>query len=187
MPKNLSHAEWTGKVLDFWLGHLSPEAWFKKDAATDAIIRNRFGDLYGEVSTALPLEATESARGSLAAVIVLDQFPRNIFRDSPKAFLTYRNALELAQSAIDRGLDKDLPAEQRQFLYMPFQHSEDREVQLQSVELFAGLDDADALEYARRHLEIIDRFGRFPHRNAALGRTSTPEEVDFLREPDSSF
>lgn len=126
----------------------------------------------------------ETPLGCLALVIVLDQSPRNMFRDDPRAFATDGNAL--AQAALARGDDKSLNALQRQFLFMPFQHSEALEDQRRSIELFASISP-ETLDYAQRHLDIIERFGRFPHRNAVLGRKSTAEELAFLQEPSSSF
>ena len=125
-------------------------------------------------------------RGSLALVIVLDQFSRNLFRGDPKAFAWDDTALSHARRAIDRGFAPALPVVERQFLYMPFQHSEDLTVQAESVALFETIGE-HALGFARRHQEIIERFGRFPHRNAVLGRESTAEELKFLEEPNSSF
>ena len=128
-----------------------------------------------------------TARGMLAAVIALDQFPRNLYRGDPRAFAADPAALALATEAVERGLDRAMSIDERKFLYLPFEHSEDPAVQARSVELFAALEDEDTLGYALRHKEIIDRFGRFPHRNEVLGRESTPEEIEFLKEPDSSF
>ncbi len=187
MSETISQVDWIDEVLDFWFEHLTPTVWFARDEATDADIRSRFGDLYTRLSGELPAEATVSARGVLAAVIVLDQFPRNMFRGSAKAFATDDKAMELSESAIRCGFDKELSGKERQFLYMPFQHSEDRVVQSRSIELFASLGDPEVLEYAQRHMTIIDRFGRFPQRNEALGRKSTDEEAVFLQEPGSSF
>ncbi len=187
MSETISREEWIDEVHDFWFGQLTPKARFAKDEATDAQIRSRFSDLYSRLSKELPAEATASARGVLAAVIVLDQFPRNMFRGSPNAFATDDKALELSESAIRCDFDKELSVKERQFLYMPFQHSEDRVVQSRSIEFFASLGDPEILEYAQRHMAIIDRFGRFPQRNEALGRKSTDEEADFLQEPGSSF
>jgi uncharacterized protein (DUF924 family) len=122
-------------------------------------------------------------------VILLDQFPRNIFRGDPRSYATDRKAQEMAQYAVDHALDRELPEFQRMFLYMPFMHSEDLEHQRRSVELFRGLGDGetDSSDYAVRHMEIIERFGRFPHRNEVLGRQTTPEEAEFLTQPGSSF
>ena len=187
MAETILQRDWIDEVLAFWFEHLTPEAWFVEDDTTDANIRRRFGVLYTRLSKELPAEAKASPRGALAAVIALDQFARNIHRGTPNAFATDLKALELSELAIRCGFDQELPVEQRQFLYMPFQHSEDKAVQLRSVEIFASLGEPEILEYAQKHMKIIDRFGRFPHRNESLGRISTDEELSFLQEADSSF
>ena len=174
-------------VLGFWFGEARPEQWFKKDEAFDATVRRRFLALH-EVLAAKPSEALfADARTALAAVIVFDQMSRNMFRGSPQAFAADARALELADAAIARGFDRGLTKDERQFLYLPFEHAESAEVQARSVALFAELGDAEASKWAEVHKAIIDRFGRFPHRNAVLGRTSTAEEAEFLKQPDSSF
>jgi uncharacterized protein (DUF924 family) len=186
-------------VLDFWFGragetfHLQPRPqWFRKDAAFDAAIRQRFGALIdaalrGELRgwAAQPLSA-------LAQVVVLDQFTRNAFRDTAAMFGGDARALAAARAMVAAGTDRGLAGVQRQFVYLPFEHAEDRDAQRESMRLFAQLEaDEPALrglvEWARRHQEIVERFGRFPHRNAALGRASTPEEVEFLERPGSRF
>lgn len=175
------------EILDFWFGHLKPAQWFKPDATLDAEIARRFAAIYDELKRGVADTWRGGARESLAAIIVLDQFPRNMFRGTPAAFATDAVALALSSEAIDRGLDRSLSAVERQFLYMPFQHSEDRAVQTRSVALFEGLGDESVLDFARRHRAVIERFGRFPHRNAILGRASTGEEIEFLKQPGSSF
>jgi uncharacterized protein (DUF924 family) len=127
------------------------------------------------------------AQTALAAVIVLDQMSRNMFRDIPRAFATDPLALRLAEAAIARGFDAGLTKDQRMFLYLPFQHSEDRRLQARGVALMASLGDAEQSKWAEAHSAIVDRFGRFPHRNRILGRASTPEETEFLKQPGSSF
>lgn len=172
-------SDWVEQVIHYWFAELPPAAWFRKDERVDSAIRERFGALHEEVARvhaqqlATPLQC-------LAAVIVLDQFSRNMFRGSPHAFATDRLALSIAQHAIAAGLDQQLDSQQRWFLYMPFQHSEDRAAQARSIELFTQLRDRENLGYAQRHKEIIDRFGRFPHRNEVLGRVSTAEELQFM-------
>lgn len=183
-------------VLDFWFP--SPAGfraeWFRKDAAFDETIRARFGTL---VETALDggLHEWESdAAGSLARILLLDQFPRNLFRGTACAFAGDAQALTLAQRLVGSGQDKNLAPLYRMFVFLPFEHSESLLDQERSVALFAGLRreaqnavfDA-VLRYAERHRDIIERFGRFPHRNAALGRASTAQEMAFLEEPGSSF
>jgi len=172
-------SDWAMPVLHYWFEELQPEAWFRKDERVDAQIRERFGTLYEQLAQIRPQQLTTPLE-SIAAVIVLDQFPRNIFRGSPRAFATDALALSISQHAIAAGWDQQLTQQQRLFLYMPFQHSEDRAVQARSIELFAQLGLADNLDYAHRHKNIVDRFGRFPHRNAVLGRESTSEELQFV-------
>jgi uncharacterized protein (DUF924 family) len=181
---------WIDEVLRFWFVQLQPQAWFRKDRSVDEKIRARFGDLHESFSHSVPRTVTATATGALAGVIVLDQFPRNMYRRSPRAFQTDALALAVAEQAIGAAFDQQLNEQQRLFLYMPFQHSEDRAAQARSVELFTGLakipghskDSTEALRSAQQHKAIIDRFGRFPHRNAALGRASTAEELEFLKE-----
>jgi uncharacterized protein (DUF924 family) len=171
--------DWAAQVLHYWFEELQPQAWFRKDERVDATIRERFGALHAELERIRPEQLTTPLE-SIAAVIVLDQFPRNVFRGSPRAFATDALALAIAQHAIANGLDLQLTQQQRLFLYMPFQHSEARAVQARSIELFGQLGIADNLDYARRHKDIIDRFGRFPHRNEVLGRRLTTEELQFV-------
>lgn len=186
------------RVLDFWFGPEDEpgygewrEAWFRKDEAFDDEVRERFGELYEEAASGALDGWRDDARSCLALVILLDQFPRNMFRGDPRTHATDDKALEASKYAVDRALDRELPGFQRQFLYMPFMHSEDLEDQRRSVELFeilAGVPDStDVTSYAARHMEIVERFGRFPHRNELLGRASTPEEAEFLGQPGSSF
>jgi uncharacterized protein (DUF924 family) len=185
------------EILDFWFGRpdtpgfgAARAEWFRKDAAFDAAMRARFG---GTIETALAGGFAEWAgpRGTLARVLLLDQFTRNSYRDTPRAFAGDTLALSLAQQAVACRQDSGLIPVERWFLYIPFEHAESLPAQQQSVELFArlatetGMDDA--LVWAERHAVVIRRFGRFPHRNAILGRTSTPEEVEFLASPGSSF
>jgi uncharacterized protein (DUF924 family) len=172
-------SDWVEQVIRYWFEELQPAAWFRKDTRVDDAIRERFGVLHDEVAQILPPQLT-TARECLAAVIVLDQFSRNMFRGSPRSFATDALALSISQHAIAVGLDQQLDRQQRWFLYMPFQHSEDRGMQARAIELFTQLGDRENLGYAQRHKEIIDRFGRFPHRNEVLGRVSTPEELEFI-------
>ena len=175
------------EVLAFWFEELTPDDWFGGGDEVDARIRERFLALHESLRDEVPESWRTTARGMLAAVIALDQFPRNLYRGSREAFAADPAALALAEEAVERGLDRAMSKDERKFLYLPFEHSEDPVVQARSVELFATLEDEDTLGYALRHQEIIDRFGRFPHRNEVLGRESTPEELEFLTEPDSSF
>jgi uncharacterized protein (DUF924 family) len=171
--------DWVAQVHHFWFEELRPEQWFLADAALDATIRSRFSELYASL-TAAPA-AVSTPKATVARVIVLDQFPRNMFRGTPAAFAADPLALRTAQAAVAAGLDRDLRAPERQFLYMPFQHSEDLTVQHRSLALFTALNLPEPLDFARQHAAIIARFGRFPHRNAILGRPSTPEEIEFLK------
>ena len=174
-------------ILDFWFGELKPSQWYKVDTYLDAAIARRFEPGYRELSLSVPPGWRENARGVLAAIIVLDQFPRNMFRGLPQAFATDASALALSQEAIAMNHDRELNEAERQFIYMPFQHAEDRALQTRSVQLFESLGNANALDFANRHRVIIERFGRFPHRNAILGRPSTAQETEFLKQPGSSF
>jgi uncharacterized protein (DUF924 family) len=170
-------------VLDFWFQR-ERKAWFAKDAGFDAEIRSRFLPLYELAAGGGLAEWREEPRSCLALVIVLDQFPRNMFRGTARAFAADAAALEAARTLVDRGWDKSLSPDERTFAYLPFEHSEDLRDQERSLRLFEGNEN---LEWARRHYEVIRRFGRFPHRNAALGRASTPEEIEFLKQPGSGF
>ena len=183
-------------VLEFWFGppDVAPtkrKEWFGKAPEFDAEIRRRFEPLIGRAAAGACDDWRVSARDALALCIVLDQFPRNSYRGSPRAFATDAKALAVARDSIDRGFDRLLSPVERVFVYLPLEHAEDVACQDLSVRLFDSLpDDADsesARDYARRHRDIVVRFGRFPHRNDILGRTSTPEELAFLREPGSSF
>ncbi len=172
-----------GQVLEFWFEDLTPEQWWKPDPTVDEAIRTRFFNLYERLAYGVPSAWLGTAQTRLAAVIVLDQFPRNMFRNSYRAFATDEAALALAATTIDEGMHETLSEREKGFLFMPFQHSEDRDVQARSVELFASLNDADQLKFAESHKQIIDRFGRFPHRNDCLGRETTEAEKVFLEGP----
>ncbi len=172
---------WVDDVLHFWFVELPPLAWFSGDTSTDALVRMRFRALHEELSRGLPPGALLAPEPALAAVIALDQFPRNLYRDQPEAFASDGAALAAAQRAVALGFDRMFDTTERHFFYLPFMHAEDRAMQARSVELCASLGDSEVLRYARLHQEIVDRFGRFPHRNAIVGRPSTPEEVAFLK------
>ena len=179
-------AHWADDVLHFWFQELTPRDWFAKDEALDAQIRSRFGAVY----EALVAEDAAQAHGPQelqAAVIVLDQFSRNIFRDDARAFAADALARRLASEALDQGLDRALPPEQRIFLYLPFEHSEDRADQARAVVLVSALGNENWTRYALAHQALIERFGRFPHRNAVLGRESTPEEIEMMNQPMGRF
>jgi uncharacterized protein (DUF924 family) len=183
-------------ILDFWFGpgveRGTPRtAWFDKDAAFDDSIRARFLAVYEEAAAGRLAAWREHSAQCLALVVLLDQFPRNMFRDSARAFAADALALEAARYAVARGYDRDMLPVERQFLYLPFEHSEALEDQLRACELMRQLREfpqtAGAHLWALKHLDIVRRFGRFPHRNAALGRASTAEEEEFLKQPGSSF
>jgi uncharacterized protein (DUF924 family) len=188
----------TQEVLDFWFAPAGdPEhnktrmVWFRKDAHFDEQIRERFGPLIVEALSSGLVGWNATVGGAVAEIIVLDQFTRNAYRDTARAFAGDARALAAARELVARGVDRTLPGVHRQFVYLPFEHAEDLRTQEESLRLFRQLarDDpqVDIVVYAERHHAIIARFGRFPHRNAVLGRPSTPEEEAFLSEPGSSF
>ena len=176
------------EVPEFWFGELTPMQWFKPDPEVDRTIADRFGVLLAEfTSDGVPPTWLESAKGRLAAVIVLDQFPRNIHRGTPGAFATDQAAFALADEAITLGLDEELSEPECTFLYMPFQHIEDAAVQNRSVALYTKLGNPDTIAYSEAHRDVIGRYGRFPHRNTILGRVSTADEEEYLAQPDAGF
>jgi uncharacterized protein (DUF924 family) len=177
---------WVDDVLRFWFEELSSADWFRKDEAIDARIRERFLSLHARL-LAGELAPPDTPRGLLAAVLVLDQFSRNLFRHDARAYAADPVARRIAQTAIGHGFDAVMALHQRQFFYLPFEHSEDPRDQRMAVSLTEPLGDPEMIRYAIAHQRIIDRFGRFPHRNAILGRRSTPEEIEFLKLPMSSF
>lgn len=195
------------QVLDFWFGACGPDGaldpqkqkmWFGDGRRHDAAIRGRFGALHARASRGELDEAWTAAPGGyLALIVLLDQISRHVHRDVPAAFAQDAAAQRLATAGLDRRIDRELFPAQRAFFYMPFEHAEDLELQRLGVRCFDGLARTVAephrreyesfLDYAQRHLAIVERFGRFPHRNAVLGRPSTPEELAFLKQPGSSF
>jgi uncharacterized protein (DUF924 family) len=177
------------EVLKFWFGEGSEygtahKRWFVKDAAFDAEVRKRFADLHEELSH--NQEWLDEQRHCLARIIVLDQFPRNMYRGSARAFSSDARALEAGKHMVAQGWDRSLLTVEKQFVYLPFEHSESLADQERACELMRPLGE-DLYDWALRHKAIIERFGRFPHRNAILGRVSTPEEIEFLKQPGSSF
>jgi uncharacterized protein (DUF924 family) len=175
------------EILHFWFEELSAKQHFIKDITLDETIRTRFGMTLEAASRCELFEWRSSAEGRLAEIIVLDQFSRNAYRDTPRAFAQDTLALVLAQELVSTGLDRSLPLGQRAFAYMPYMHSESALVHTQAVALFSQLGIENNLSFELRHKAIIDRFGRYPHRNAILGRASGAEELAFLSEPGSSF
>jgi len=201
----LKHGMDIAQVLSFWFGQLSDDgladtahvqSWWRKDAAFDAEVKARFLTTWQKLSEGTA-PAPKSPDETLAMVIVLDQFPRNMFRGEARSFASDARALTLAHAATDAGEDRALLGQQRSFLYMPFMHSENLEDQEQCVALFARFRDESSgtlradldrnVRFAERHRDIIARFARFPHRNQLLARASTPDELEFLRQPGSSF
>lgn len=193
-------------IIDFWFGEKGADSvvakrqtslWFKKQASTDALIKERFEQTLLSAAAGELDSWCDTASGRLALIIVLDQLPRNIYRDSPRAFAFDPLAREHCQAGLERHDDTTLPAVHRVFFYLPLEHAEDRVLQARSVALFNELaaqvsEDAKAIfdgfaDFAQRHRVIVDRFGRFPHRNAILGRESTAQELEFLMQPGSSF
>lgn len=185
-------------VIDFWFGEpgaaergVPRKAWFEKSAAFDASIRDRFAAVFEAAEADRLDDWQRTPLAALALVIVLDQFPRNMFRGTPRAFATDSRALAIARRIVERGFDAAYLTVECAFAYLPFEHAEDIAMQRQSLALFAKLPPSASstryLDYARRHHDVVARFGRFPHRNEVLGRASTPEELEFLKQPGSSF
>jgi uncharacterized protein (DUF924 family) len=185
-------------ILNFWFG--SPDnpdygkpkqAWFNKNPEFDLEVRSRFFSVYQQAAKGELNHWQKSPLSCLALIIILDQFSRNLFRNQPQAFATDTQALELAKYAVRQGFDQELLPAQRWFIYLPFEHSENLADQREAVRLFSSLlahpESADPIKYAKLHLEVIEHFGRFPHRNEILGRQSTPKEIEFLKTPGSSF
>jgi uncharacterized protein (DUF924 family) len=167
---------WVREVLAFWFG-LDPEQWWKADTELDLACRTRFETLWEEQRSRPADDFLGSAEEALAAIILFDQLPRNMFRGLADQFATDHLALAIAKAAVERGYDEALEQPRRGFFYMPFQHSEDLDDQRRSLALFGALGDAELLHYARLHHDVIERFGRFPHRNAILGRAPRPDEI----------
>ena len=192
----MTYQSTSAEVLRFWFGS-PPERgkahkhWFVKDAALDRDVRERFLPVYEEAAAGKLAHLKATAADCLALIVLLDQFPRNMFRGTARAFATDAAALETARHAMARGFDGALLPVERLFVYLPFEHSENLADQERACELTQPLDlvapELDAYRYALAHRDIIRRFGRFPHRNALLGRSSTPEELEFLKRPGSSF
>jgi uncharacterized protein (DUF924 family) len=175
------------EILYFWFEELTPKQHFIKDTVLDAAIGNRFSETLEAAARCELFEWRTTAEGRLAEIIVLDQFSRNVYRDTPRAFAQDTLALVLAQELVAGGQDRSLPSAQRVFAYMPYMHSESALVHTQAVALFTQLGSERNLDFELRHKAIIDRFGRYPHRNTILGRSSNSLELAFLKEPGSSF
>jgi len=174
-------------VTRFWFEELTPKQWFTKDLELDERMAQRFGATLDAASRCELYSWRTTPGGRLAEVIVLDQFSRNVHRGTPRAFAQDPLALALAQEAVAGGIDQRLPSQQRTFLLMPYMHSESALVHEEAVRLFGSEGPSQHLDYELAHKAIVDRFGRYPHRNEILGRVSTPEELEFLKQPGSGF
>ena len=174
-------------ILHFWFAELTPKQHYAKDAALDNAIRTRFGATLEAAARCELFAWRATPEGRLAEILVLDQFSRNVYRDTARAFAQDALALALAQQLVASGQDRSLPLAQRSFAYMPYMHSESALIHAQAALLFSQPGMEDSLRFEQRHQAIIERFGRYPHRNAVLGRASTLEELVFLSEPGSAF
>lgn len=177
------------EVLHFWFKETQPQQWFQKNEQFDEQIKERFLSVYELARSGLCDSWKDSAEGCLALCIVLDQFPRNMFRNTPDMFATDMKALLVAKHAIASGYDQLLKPEERRFIYLPFEHSENLNDQKKAVSLFEVMKKEDPMgyDYALRHLEVIEKYGRFPHRNEILGRDSSPEEEEYLAQSGAGF
>jgi uncharacterized protein (DUF924 family) len=175
------------EVLDFWFSEDAERHWLASTPAFDQGIRRRFAEMSARAASGELRSWEETPEGCVALCILLDQMPRNMFRGSPRAFATDAKALAVAARAVNLGFDRDLAPEHKQFLYLPFVHSEDVANQLRALALFEAAGLRDALEFVKGRLALVRRFGRFPHRNAILGRTSTPEELKFLAQHPNDY
>ena len=188
--KSMKTAKGTTKpdqVLLFWFETLRPEDWYRSNQGIDDLVRDKLGDLHNEAVRGTLDHWQETPAGALALIILFDQVPRNIHRGTARAFATDEKALAVLEKALANRLDGELTPEKRVFLYLPLMHSEDKSNQERSVALLRKLGKESNLDYASRHREIVLRFGRFPHRNAILGRKSTPEEEEYLSQPGAGF
>ena len=186
------------EILDFWFGKPDEavygkprKVWFIKNLEFDKEVRSRFLQVYQKAAAGELDDWKESPQSCLALIVLLDQFPRHMFRGQPQAFATDSQALTYAKYAVAQGFDQEWLPIQRQFIYLPFEHSENLRDQHECIKLFSTLNEypecVSGVDYAHRHFQVIERFGRFPHRNDILGRDTTPEEADFLKQPGSSF
>jgi len=175
------------QIIRFWFEEIDPAKWWKKDDGFDALLVERFAEVHARASRCELFDWRKEPLGRLAEIIVLDQFSRNMFRDSALAFANDALSLALAQQAVAAGADQSLSPVQRSFLYMPYMHSESLLIHEVAAELFSGNGMENNLDFELRHKRIIEKFGRYPHRNELLGRESTAEEIEFLTKPGSSF
>ena len=174
-------------ILDFWFREIDPAQWWRVDPAFDALIRSRFLGLHRQAAAGELFAWRSTPSGRLAEIIVLDQFSRNLFRGAPGAFAQDGTALVLAQEAVAARAHEALAPVERGFLFLPYMHSESRAIHVEAERLYREFALPENHEFELKHKRIVDRFGRYPHRNAILGRTSTAEEVEFLQQPGSSF
>lgn len=174
------------EVLQFWFSELKPAQWWKKDGELDRKIAERFGSVHAAAARVELFHWRATGEGRLAEILVLDQFSRNIYRNRPQAFACDALALALAQEAVARGVDDALTLSQRNFLYMPYMHSESAVIHKEAVRVFSKAGEQQ-YDFELRHKAVIDRFGRYPHRNTILGRRSTPQEIEFLKQPNAGF
>ncbi|MEP0391320.1 MAG: DUF924 family protein [Erythrobacter sp.] len=178
---------WPDEILDFWFGELGAKDWFSKNEAVDAQIQRRFRSLHEQLSQKSPSGFLTSPSKAFAAIILFDQLPRNLYRNDPRSFASDLLALDIARELITKKWDANIAHDQRVFAYLPFEHSENLADQDEAVRMIEPLGDDDFTRYAHTHRNVIVRFGRFPHRNTILGRTSTPQEKEYLRQPGSGF
>jgi len=176
----------TEKILNFWFSQDTTSKWFVKSEDFDKQVKEHFLSIYQDYLDE-KIRFANKPKEALASIILLDQFPRNMFRDTPKAFATDEFAISISRNAIEQGAEFSLNEMEQMFLYMPFMHSEILDEQLYCVELYTKLGREENLKFAIAHKDIIERFGRFPHRNEILGRNSTNEEIEFLKQDGSSF
>jgi uncharacterized protein (DUF924 family) len=174
-------------IINFWFEELEPKQWWVKDSELDQLIISRFAEIHARAACCELSDWRETAQGRLAEIIILDQFSRNMFRSSPRSFAYDALALTLSQEAVSVGADQQLKPVERNFIYMPYMHSESLQIHEEAVELFRSNGQQSSLDYEMKHKAIIERFGRYPHRNETLGRESTVEELTFLQQPGSSF
>lgn len=177
----------SNEIITFWFEELKPKQWWVKDEELDRLITQRFSSIHRQASLGELASWRNDPQGQLAEIIILDQFSRNIYRNTPHSFAHDGQALTLAQFAIVKGQDLELAPSQRAFLYMPFMHSESSLIHKEAVKLFTQLGNPEQIKFEQLHKDIIDRFGRYPHRNQILGRKSSSEEIEFLKSPNSSF
>lgn len=175
------------EILKFWFDEIDPSQWWAKDDNFDRLLAEKFSAVHARATRCELFEWRVNAKGRLAEIIILDQFSRNMYRDLPSAFVNDSLALALSQEAISAGVESQLTAKERNFLYMPFMHSESLKIHEAAIELFKKNGIKNNLDFEVKHKFIIERFGRYPHRNSILGRVSTVEEIEFLKTPGSGF